>query len=89
MSKSKTLADSIRIVSKAKGWDPDAIVGEAYQSHPITESDTAGGIPSSMTSAQQEQAAREGVDWNMPDVSREKPKRTTNANPYPGMPGSE
>lgn len=93
--KANSISRSLQILSVQQGWDPREIIDDVYKhgQSRYGRSDTSYGMDTMTSNANGQQGG--SVDspdtprWNRPDVSREKPKRTTNANPYPGMPGSE
>lgn len=90
--KANNTSRSLQILSVQQGWDPREIIGEVYKPRQsqFGKSDTAYGFDV-MTSNGAHAETHPGSDaagWNKPDASREKPTRSRNADPYPGMPGS-
>lgn len=95
MSRMNNTCRSLIIISRQNGWDPTQIDGggdlpASYtprESPYVTDSKPIAGVDSPhMTCGY---SGPESKDWNAPDVGRERPDHTTNANPFPGMPGAK
>lgn len=92
MGRANNTSRSLQIISKAQGWDPTEIIGDAYHAREdLTQSDTWP-IPASMKDTS-EPCPDPGVDskpdFQTPKLRENENHRTTNANPYPGMPGAK
>lgn len=101
MSRMNNQARSLRIISQQNGWDPDEIVDTHFNPGPSKgiydlyherntpfESNTYP-IPAAAAAPDADHPGSDRAGWNKPDASRETPKHTNGANPYPGMPGSK
>lgn len=85
MSHHNNVASSLIIMSKLQGWDPTEITGpaQAYPENKVQKGTRGGYSPNPgngpATPKNQSQAT---------DMRGTGSRRTTNANPFPGMPGN-
>jgi hypothetical protein len=89
MGRANNTSRSLQIISKAQGWDPTEIIGDAYHAREdLTRSDTWP-IPASMkdTSEPCPDPQPFTKDFETPVLRENENHRTDNADPFPGMPG--
>lgn len=95
MSRMNNTGRSLRIISKQNGWDPDQIEGgpnlsEIYHERVEPLDSDTWPIPGVAGSPHHRDAGQGGITPRTHETDdRSAPQRTTNADPYPGMPGAD
>jgi hypothetical protein len=101
MGRANNTSRSLKIASRAQGWDPDKIV-DTHFDNPVATHDLYPAYHERETPMSSDTGLIEGVGDElgtgrtppqgkphaMPADTRQKPQRTRNADPTPGMPGA-